>query len=524
MRRLRWLAASVIGLAILFLATGSSASKAPISLSDVKGHWAEADIRWAVQSNLVLGYKDGTFKPDNPVTEAEFLAMLLRIYPNAMNVVHAAARPGVNWTEPFYEAGRRFNLPLLGLEEPAKRTLPANRGLAAKLIAGAYGFHYDAFGSIAFLYEMGFSKGRSGKTLLGYEAGRGMTRAEAVTFLRAVALKPDAKELKVRAEKLAANGATPRYRGIEKIFYGTNGHQSQGGAYAKVSFAEQLKQLKDIGLTIYRNDIWDERTAAQLARMADVFAGSGVQIVPVLTPNPQAENGENEAYDKGYQVGRAAALQLEGRVTYYEVGNELENWVILKGRDGVRPSDYDNARFAKARGALRGMIDGIRSVDVSSRINISGSSWLHLAFVDMLWNGTQPDGATGKPVVRWDTTSWHWYSDMGDITNACGESGCYNVLQELKDRFGKPIWLTEFGVRPTLGDDNRIAEHLVSDRMLGQYASVAKEYDLRSVMVYSFYDDAAYGGDGNYGLLKDDGVTKKPAYSRLKEFIRTHPM
>lgn len=47
------------------------------SLSDIAGHWAEANIKQAVQQGIVNGYPDGTFKPNANVTRAEFTVMLM---------------------------------------------------------------------------------------------------------------------------------------------------------------------------------------------------------------------------------------------------------------------------------------------------------------------------------------------------------------------------------------------------------------------------------------------------------------
>jgi tripartite motif-containing protein 71 len=41
------------------------------------GHWAEASIKQAVSSGIVSGYPDGTFKPNDSVTRAEFAVMLI---------------------------------------------------------------------------------------------------------------------------------------------------------------------------------------------------------------------------------------------------------------------------------------------------------------------------------------------------------------------------------------------------------------------------------------------------------------
>jgi hypothetical protein len=48
----------------------------PSSLADVAGNWAEPFIRVLVEKNIIVGYPDGTFRPEQPVTRAEFAAML----------------------------------------------------------------------------------------------------------------------------------------------------------------------------------------------------------------------------------------------------------------------------------------------------------------------------------------------------------------------------------------------------------------------------------------------------------------
>lgn len=52
------------------------------TLTDISGHWAEAFIDEAWGKGLIQGYPDGTFKPNQPVTRAEFTVMLT----NALNL------------------------------------------------------------------------------------------------------------------------------------------------------------------------------------------------------------------------------------------------------------------------------------------------------------------------------------------------------------------------------------------------------------------------------------------------------
>lgn len=53
--------------------TGSS------KLTDLSGHWAKADIERAVSLGWIMGYTDGTFRPDNYITRAEAMTMINRI-------------------------------------------------------------------------------------------------------------------------------------------------------------------------------------------------------------------------------------------------------------------------------------------------------------------------------------------------------------------------------------------------------------------------------------------------------------
>jgi S-layer homology domain len=56
------------------------------SLSDISGNWAEPFIRVLTDKGIIAGYRDGTFRPDQPVTRAEFAALIRRAFPDAPEV------------------------------------------------------------------------------------------------------------------------------------------------------------------------------------------------------------------------------------------------------------------------------------------------------------------------------------------------------------------------------------------------------------------------------------------------------
>lgn len=59
------------------------AANAQTPFKDVQGHWAEPCIEQLAREEIIKGYPDGSFKPNAPVTRAEFATMLGKAFPNA---------------------------------------------------------------------------------------------------------------------------------------------------------------------------------------------------------------------------------------------------------------------------------------------------------------------------------------------------------------------------------------------------------------------------------------------------------
>jgi hypothetical protein len=60
--------------------TTAPAPKQIAQASDVAGNWAEPFIRVLVEKDIIKGYPDGTFRPDQPITRAEFAALLNKAF------------------------------------------------------------------------------------------------------------------------------------------------------------------------------------------------------------------------------------------------------------------------------------------------------------------------------------------------------------------------------------------------------------------------------------------------------------
>jgi hypothetical protein len=69
------------------------------TFSDVKaGYWAKAQIEEAVRKGYVSGFPDGTFKPEQKVSRAEFIRMLV----DALKLPHV--EQGTPWYQPYVAA------------------------------------------------------------------------------------------------------------------------------------------------------------------------------------------------------------------------------------------------------------------------------------------------------------------------------------------------------------------------------------------------------------------------------------
>ncbi|MDQ0110646.1 S-layer homology domain-containing protein [Paenibacillus harenae] len=94
----------VIAIAMLvtlstFVHANEEASTA-IVLKDIENHWGAVDIQEAVNKGYVNGYSDLTFKPNNPVTRAEFIKMAVV----ALGIDYSQGSDGTKWYEAYVNA------------------------------------------------------------------------------------------------------------------------------------------------------------------------------------------------------------------------------------------------------------------------------------------------------------------------------------------------------------------------------------------------------------------------------------
>ncbi|WP_337098826.1 CAP domain-containing protein [Paenibacillus sp. YIM B09110] len=151
------------------------AASSPVPFVDTDGHWAQSYISWAVDEHLAAGYEDGSFQPNRPISEPEFLAMLLRAY----SLVPQASESGSSWHKPYYEYAEEHGWPVTYVTS----SHVFQRGQAAQLLASAaVGKAFTETEAIKWLLDEGISNGRTSATVSGFDANSLLSRAEALTF------------------------------------------------------------------------------------------------------------------------------------------------------------------------------------------------------------------------------------------------------------------------------------------------------------------------------------------------------
>ncbi len=317
------------------------------------------------------------------------------------------------------------------------------------------------------------------------------------------------------------------------LTFGLAGHSGcpSQAPYKTLGFDAQIDRLNSLKMTVYRGAElhWDFPTfgtygADKLRRFVDKFHAAGIEPIIVLDPWPQSKTDETDAYNSAYNLGRYVAQNLAGRgIKYWEIGNEFDLPCLLEfPKDfGRIPADYDTAKYNKARGTVKGLMIGIRSVTDSGMFLVGGAG-SHWGFTQRLYN----DG------VRWDYTKFHWYSQNDGSSTAAPATDFgannYNLLKILRDAFHKPLFCTEVGVNaPQFDYDDDLAAAWFKRLMTG-WTSVAATYDLQFACIYEMLDqpDQFRVGDRTKGIFRGDAGhigQDKPQSVAIRNWMYNHP-
>lgn len=164
------------GFGAAWLAAGSAVQAAAVNFTDVPAtHWAYDKVMWAKNNGVTDGYPDGTFRPAQSVTEAEFLSMLVRAYPE---IKLDQVKEQEAWYTPYYNLASELAWPVSD-----KPNEPITRGSVARLMAAFYGQSLSEDEAVQWILAQGLAQGKNGAGVEGFAPKDALSRAEAQTFL-----------------------------------------------------------------------------------------------------------------------------------------------------------------------------------------------------------------------------------------------------------------------------------------------------------------------------------------------------
>ncbi|WP_435923778.1 S-layer homology domain-containing protein [Paenibacillus sp. DYY-L-2] len=171
------------------LLTGSILLASPVSAASFKDvpstHWANDSINWAVNQGIANGFQDGTFHPEDYVTEEAFVSMFVRAYGEVPEVEDAPY-----WSYKYYKEIQPLLYPVTGM-----RDSKVNRKWVAEFISASQGKNYTKDNAIRYVLGKQLAKGKTEATVVGYKGSDLVTRAEAVAMIKNVIEKRESNEL-----------------------------------------------------------------------------------------------------------------------------------------------------------------------------------------------------------------------------------------------------------------------------------------------------------------------------------------
>ncbi|WP_229522131.1 YDG domain-containing protein [Paenibacillus monticola] len=72
--------ATLLTVIMIFSSFGVAFGATVSTTSDIKGHWAEGEMSAWIDKGFIQGYEDGSFRPNNTITRAEFIALINRSF------------------------------------------------------------------------------------------------------------------------------------------------------------------------------------------------------------------------------------------------------------------------------------------------------------------------------------------------------------------------------------------------------------------------------------------------------------
>jgi hypothetical protein len=283
------------------------------------------------------------------------------------------------------------------------------------------------------------------------------------------------------------------------LMLGVNGHV-MNEPYTELSATNQIQMLNNMHMNIYRIGAFTKPDGTvtlpwyfnPILKAAE--AGKVTLLIMLQPRTMDFTKSEADSYEAGKTIGANFAKQYGASIKYYELGNELDNKLILPGQTGRSQVNYDADKFKVVAAYLKGMDEGIKSQDPDAQTMVD-AGWLHYAYLRMLdWYG-----------VKFNIVAYHWYSNMEDaVVNDPSLLGGMDISTKLSSFFpNKPIWYTEVNALPNDKLTAAQNEEKQSTFVKSFVEQVKKNPKVQAVVLYELLNEKQKTGrEANFGITK----------------------
>ncbi|NET37955.1 MAG: family 10 glycosylhydrolase, partial [Cyanothece sp. SIO1E1] len=288
--------------AVILPGTMMSPSLAQSSFKDVQAHWAQPCIDNLAQRRIINGYPDGTFRPDAPITRAEFAGLISTIFTDTAAATRDAIQfvdvPTGYWAHDAIDAAYQTKF-LSGY--PGKRfqpTQPISR--VQVLVALASGLNYtpkqpaintlnvlfDDAQSIPGYAQNGIAAAAEKGLVVNYpnvkmlEPNRSATRAEVAAFFCRAVSQPGETSL-IPLSQVALPRATDAATEIRGVWL-TNIDSSV--LFSGDRLTPALERLAQLNFNTVYPTVWNWGYTLYPSAIAEQTIGEKQHLIPNIEP------------------------------------------------------------------------------------------------------------------------------------------------------------------------------------------------------------------------------------------------
>lgn len=268
-----------------------------------------------------------------------------------------------------------------------------------------------------------------------------------------------------------------------------------------VSQADALSLSQRLGVRSMRCDVgWSgAQPLSNAVAFASTALASGIRLLPAIIAIPSDYASEAAAYSACVTLGQSYSSAMAGTISVFELANELDLNCINASVSGISSSDYNATSYAICRGIIRGLLDGIRAGNPAAK-GVVNTSWDHTGFLQRLLD----DG------VSFDYPAIHFYQNQSTQIDS--------TLSRMS-AWGKPIWITEFGLTQSGWTDAQASSFMTTQ--MRTFWCLRGIYNIQTAYLFQLYTDTV--NDTTAYLVNDDLSLRQPSYANVNKLISMLP-